>query len=457
MSSSFARLVSLYLFKGTGKPLVHALVGAGIKVAFLVASKAPSIPSPPVASATFPHALDPTKTLLDPGDASISSTTFLTCGVTITVLLFSILNAKGFFSYPRDGDTSGRSDTLPGSDGGDPPVSGSGDPPDPDPTNNHDNDPSPILHDNAPVASGEEPPSSPPTGVNVQAWRSRWWILWLILIALIAILLCYYYRNSIRTMMQVYTENALKNAVKQHWLAGPIYRAMEKISKAIGKHWLGRLVLDSVRNLFARYLRHIHAMLGMLIIYVLYLFIWLYARAISYLPRKAFRQFPYISSVVASALVILIPFGIYCGNLQLSEVGLWCGLPVWPIISFRRTFLAVVGLDLFTSTEQMVGPFLPLLSPTYLVPIGIVRSSRRRFHLPLRGASIVLCINCSDHPSATHSPGSMNEVRFYLLHFEIGLTRFQILRCPRAYARLYTLFLLALIYPVHFVLFVYPW
>ncbi|KAJ7726917.1 hypothetical protein B0H16DRAFT_261482 [Mycena metata] len=172
--------LSFLLSKSGVRPMV-ALVGAGIKVALLVASKSPSIPSSAF-EASPTRIVHPTKaspTRLHQPDVSFS----LSFAVASTVALFGlvgfVLASKGFLSGTRSND---------GRDGEDPPEP-DGDADEEDhrgPVNEHDNDDT--------NGDGEEPPPPPDAGAIDAVPRQRWnWMLWLMLILIL--LSCYYWRE----------------------------------------------------------------------------------------------------------------------------------------------------------------------------------------------------------------------------------------------------------------------
>ncbi|KAJ7768881.1 hypothetical protein B0H16DRAFT_1882050 [Mycena metata] len=67
-------------------PPLSALVGAGIKVAFLVASKSPSIPGSSAPSTTHMRYIEPSKTSFVPENASPSPPFIATGAIAVTTL-----------------------------------------------------------------------------------------------------------------------------------------------------------------------------------------------------------------------------------------------------------------------------------------------------------------------------------------------------------------------------------
>ncbi|KAJ7768352.1 hypothetical protein B0H16DRAFT_1519529 [Mycena metata] len=337
--SSLSSSLSFSLYKAGARPLV-ALVGAGIKVAFLVASKSPSIRSSSAPSTTRMRYVEPSKTSFGPENASPSPAFIATGAIAVTTLFLGVLYAKGFFGRGDDDDgNENNADNDGGGNGGE--VPGRGDPPGADPTNSHGNDPGPDLDDGHAVDTGEEPPPPPPPGPGVRAYIPRPRILVLLLL----ILLAFYFRERIRQTVQL----AIRSyQLRHHWFVRSILRGLKRVRG----NWLSNIVLN-----FA--LRSVHVFIVLLAIYALYNSMWLYANWVLLpIPRMAVRfsiRHSYLGSSVASVLAGLLGFAIYCDYLTITELLQWLRFPVLVYVHGGPLFKGDLYIDdCFSPLEQNV-------------------------------------------------------------------------------------------------------
>ncbi|KAJ7035630.1 hypothetical protein C8F04DRAFT_513633 [Mycena alexandri] len=345
------------LTSGAVRPLV-VLVGAGIEVAFLLASKSPNIPSSSVVSPTRMRDVEPSKTLFNPGNAAFSSTFIATGAIAVTTLFLGVLYWKGLLGRGNNDDDDHDADhNDSGGSGGE--VPSRGDPPGADPTDHHHNEPGPNLDGEHP---GEEPPPPPPPGPGIDSFIPNRWIL---LIILLLILVAIYFRQKISQIRQyiqvVIALYKRKRAMEKHWIAGPLLRTVWRMRS----HWLGSLVLNQSLHLS-------HAGIVMLVIYAQYDSMWFFARWILLsMPRMAARfsiRHLLLGSSVASVVAALLGFAIHRDCLTLAELWGWLQLSVLHYIHGCRLLFATLAIDLhFSVFQQKVLFALPAVVFVYRV------------------------------------------------------------------------------------------
>ncbi|KAJ7756167.1 hypothetical protein B0H16DRAFT_1721794 [Mycena metata] len=220
---------SLSLSKSGVRPLV-ALVGAGIKVAFFVASKSPGNPSSVFeASPTrLVHPIKASPTRLHQPDVFPLSVAVATVALFGFVALVMVSKGIMFGTPSIPGSNGGRDDEDPEPDGGAHDEVNGG------PVNKHDKD------DANGNGNGDEPPPPPDAGAINAEPREPWnWIFWLLL--LLTFLSCYYWREITSFVISFAGERKTYYAI-----ASLIGRPMSYFVDPALFHFISAIVIDFI-------------------------------------------------------------------------------------------------------------------------------------------------------------------------------------------------------------------
>ncbi|KAJ7771553.1 hypothetical protein B0H16DRAFT_187956 [Mycena metata] len=380
---SLASSLNIPLSKGGFHPLV-ALVGAGIKVAFLVAPKAPfSIPTSSGPSPTRMIYLEPSKTSfrVDPSNASTCLAFIAASIIAVTTLVLGVLYTKGLLGRSNDherdakhsdGGSGGRGGGgggggSNGGGSGDEVPGGSGDPPGANPTYGNGNNSNVDSDGHHGVDTGEEPPPPPPPGHGVDLRMPRSWILILlvILLALLLLFLVFHWRRTIKdlvwwktvqpaqgfwfTLAEILQGGRFGDAIidlAERWIA--IFHA---VAFFMAQYTIGAVFLATTRDLWTRYLHQIHGLALVVVIYGTWSFLWFYESLLFFLPIRLWRlsiHRPILGLGITSVLCLAVgAYTWHCGGAFFPEVLAWCRLPLLPFV-FRETFIYGFGFIYFS-------------------------------------------------------------------------------------------------------------